>query len=73
MFMEAAKGDTDISRKAWAMRKSIDDYQRWFTSMETCLKPVIACMHGAVVGGGECKLEVDGSNLDFSDRSHHGM
>eukprot|EP00128_Syssomonas_multiformis_P006017 Colp12_sorted_trinity150504_noHs@18230 len=42
----------DFARKAYNLRKTIIAYQASFTAIEKCLKPVIAAVHGACVGGG---------------------
>lgn len=42
----------DVSRKAKIFEESIELYQNSITSLEKCPKPVIACTHAAVVGGG---------------------
>lgn len=42
----------DVSRKAKIFEESIELYQNSISSLEKCPKPVIACTHAAVVGGG---------------------
>uniref|UniRef100_A0A0K8RZS5 Delta(3,5)-Delta(2,4)-dienoyl-CoA isomerase, mitochondrial n=1 Tax=Crotalus horridus TaxID=35024 RepID=A0A0K8RZS5_CROHD len=46
-----AQGD-DVARKAWNIRKKIQEYQESFTVLEKCPKPVIVAVHGACIGGG---------------------
>ncbi|XP_069118101.1 delta(3,5)-Delta(2,4)-dienoyl-CoA isomerase, mitochondrial-like isoform X1 [Argopecten irradians] len=46
------QSDLDPSRKAFAMRGTIADYQETFTVIEKCTKPVIAAIHNACIGGG---------------------
>ncbi|XP_015680280.1 delta(3,5)-Delta(2,4)-dienoyl-CoA isomerase, mitochondrial [Protobothrops mucrosquamatus] len=45
-----AQGD-DMARKAWNIRKKIQEYQESFTVLEKCPKPVIVAVHGACIGG----------------------
>lgn len=45
-------GETDTARKAFAMRRTVMEYQNSFTAIEKCPKPVIAAVHGGCVGGG---------------------
>lgn len=52
MELLAPPESSDPARRAFELRKLILAYQRTFTSMETCLKPVIAAVHGACIGGG---------------------
>lgn len=42
----------DVGRRALRMRKIIKGYQRSFTVIEECPKPVIVAVSGACVGGG---------------------
>lgn len=42
----------DVSRKAKFLEKSIILYQDSISSLEKCIKPIIACTHAAVVGAG---------------------
>ncbi|XP_072039904.1 delta(3,5)-Delta(2,4)-dienoyl-CoA isomerase, mitochondrial-like [Amphiura filiformis] len=44
--------DTDAARKAMAIYHVVPTLQESMTSIEKCLKPVIAAVHGACVGGG---------------------
>lgn len=44
-------GDEDPGRKREAFRKKVLWMQDQFTDIERCRKPVLAAMHGAVVGG----------------------
>ncbi|GFS11693.1 delta(3,5)-Delta(2,4)-dienoyl-CoA isomerase, mitochondrial-like [Elysia marginata] len=44
--------ETDCSRKAFKMSKSIPKFQDSFTAIENCPKPVIAAVHSACIGGG---------------------
>ncbi|KAK3094008.1 hypothetical protein FSP39_022832 [Pinctada imbricata] len=46
------QSDMDVGRKAFHIRKSLQDYQESFTSIEKCTKPVIAACHNACIGGG---------------------
>ncbi|XP_052023392.1 delta(3,5)-Delta(2,4)-dienoyl-CoA isomerase, mitochondrial [Apodemus sylvaticus] len=42
----------DVARIAWHLRDLISQYQKTFTVIEKCPKPVIAAIHGGCVGGG---------------------
>lgn len=42
----------DAARIAWYLRDLISQYQKTFTVIEKCPKPVIAAVHGGCVGGG---------------------
>lgn len=42
----------DVSRKAKFLEESIVLYQDSISSLEKCIKPIIACTHAAVVGAG---------------------
>ncbi|KAK3578485.1 hypothetical protein CHS0354_007738 [Potamilus streckersoni] len=44
--------DTDMGRKALKIRQLLVEWQQSFTAPEKCLKPVIAAVHGACIGGG---------------------
>lgn len=44
--------DDDTARVAHRLRKFIKAYQRSFTAIEDCSKPVISAIHSACVGGG---------------------
>ncbi|XP_033735839.1 delta(3,5)-Delta(2,4)-dienoyl-CoA isomerase, mitochondrial-like [Pecten maximus] len=46
------QSDLDPSRKAFALRGTIADFQEAFTVIEKCTKPVIAAIHNACIGGG---------------------
>ena len=48
----------DVGRNALRLRKLVQSYQLSFTVMEKCRVPVIAAVHGACVGGGECCIRV---------------
>ncbi|XP_072040135.1 delta(3,5)-Delta(2,4)-dienoyl-CoA isomerase, mitochondrial-like isoform X1 [Amphiura filiformis] len=48
----APDGDQDIGRRAEVLRKFIIPLQESNTVIERCLKPVIAAIHSACVGGG---------------------
>jgi Delta3,5-Delta2,4-dienoyl-CoA isomerase len=43
---------SDVSRKAKIFDESVVLYQNSISSLENCLKPIIACTHAAVVGAG---------------------
>uniref|UniRef100_A0A8L2QF26 Delta(3,5)-Delta(2,4)-dienoyl-CoA isomerase, mitochondrial n=1 Tax=Rattus norvegicus TaxID=10116 RepID=A0A8L2QF26_RAT len=42
----------DVARIAWYLRDLISRYQKTFTVIEKCPKPVIAAIHGGCIGGG---------------------
>uniref|UniRef100_A0A8C4WS76 Enoyl CoA hydratase 1, peroxisomal n=1 Tax=Eptatretus burgeri TaxID=7764 RepID=A0A8C4WS76_EPTBU len=42
----------DTARKSWHLRQFIKQCQDSFSVLEKCLKPVIAAVHGACIGGG---------------------
>lgn len=42
----------DAARIAWYLRDLISKYQKTFTVIEKCPKPVIAAIHGGCIGGG---------------------
>ncbi|XP_006982038.1 delta(3,5)-Delta(2,4)-dienoyl-CoA isomerase, mitochondrial [Peromyscus maniculatus bairdii] len=42
----------DVARMAWYLRDLISRYQKTFTVIEKCPKPVIAAIHGGCVGAG---------------------
>ncbi|NXH15888.1 ECH1 protein, partial [Bucco capensis] len=42
----------DPARRAWSLRKKIQELQESFSIMEKCPKPVIAAVHGACIGAG---------------------
>ncbi|XP_052619396.1 galectin-4 isoform X3 [Peromyscus californicus insignis] len=42
----------DVARMAWYLRDLISKYQKTFTVIEKCPKPVIAAIHGGCVGAG---------------------
>uniref|UniRef100_UPI00358EFE84 delta(3,5)-Delta(2,4)-dienoyl-CoA isomerase, mitochondrial n=1 Tax=Myxine glutinosa TaxID=7769 RepID=UPI00358EFE84 len=42
----------DTARKSWHFRQFIKQCQNTFSVLEKCLKPVIAAVHGACIGGG---------------------
>lgn len=42
----------DVARIAWYLRDLISQYQKTFTVIEKCPKPVIAAIHGGCIGGG---------------------
>ncbi|XP_033309291.1 delta(3,5)-Delta(2,4)-dienoyl-CoA isomerase, mitochondrial [Bombus bifarius] len=42
----------DIARKCKILQLRIKEYQKSFTAIEKCPKPVIAAIHGACIGGG---------------------
>jgi len=44
--------DDDIARKALTVYQNLRSYQEQFTTLETCKKPVIGCIHNACVGAG---------------------
>ncbi|XP_072884976.1 delta(3,5)-Delta(2,4)-dienoyl-CoA isomerase, mitochondrial [Hemitrygon akajei] len=48
--------ETDTARKAWHLRNKILQFQESFSMIEKCPKPVIAAVHSACIGGGECTL-----------------
>ncbi|XP_033735841.1 delta(3,5)-Delta(2,4)-dienoyl-CoA isomerase, mitochondrial-like isoform X2 [Pecten maximus] len=50
--VSAKESGLDTSRKAFAIRKKLADYQDTFTAIEQCTKPVIAAVHNACIGGG---------------------
>ncbi|XP_075843001.1 delta(3,5)-Delta(2,4)-dienoyl-CoA isomerase, mitochondrial [Microtus pennsylvanicus] len=41
----------DTARKAWYLRDLISRFQKTFTVIEKCPKPVIAAIHGGCIGG----------------------
>ncbi|NWH81877.1 ECH1 protein, partial [Piaya cayana] len=43
----------DAARRAWQLRRKIEEFQETFSVLEKCPKPVIAAVNGACVGGGE--------------------
>lgn len=45
-------GGVDPARRAWSLHRLITSYQAAVSSLERCPVPVIACIHGACVGGG---------------------
>ncbi|KAL1769228.1 delta3,5-Delta2,4-dienoyl-CoA isomerase, mitochondrial [Sigmodon hispidus] len=45
------QGD-DAARIAWYLRDTISKYQKTFTAIEKCPKPVIAAIHGGCIGAG---------------------
>lgn len=55
--MLTSDGD-DVGRNAFRLRKLIQNYQLSFTVIERCRVPVIAAVHNACVGGGECTIRV---------------
>ncbi|XP_069602659.1 delta(3,5)-Delta(2,4)-dienoyl-CoA isomerase, mitochondrial-like isoform X3 [Ranitomeya imitator] len=42
----------DAARIAWGVRKKIIEYQKSFSVIEKCTKPVIAAVHNGCIGGG---------------------
>ncbi|XP_051063534.1 delta(3,5)-Delta(2,4)-dienoyl-CoA isomerase, mitochondrial [Phodopus roborovskii] len=42
----------DAARMAWHLRDLISKFQKTFTVIEKCPKPVIAAIHGGCIGGG---------------------
>ncbi|GFR86620.1 delta(3,5)-Delta(2,4)-dienoyl-CoA isomerase, mitochondrial-like [Elysia marginata] len=52
IFQSLVMSETDCSRKAFKMAKSIPKFQDSFTAIENCPKPVIAAVHSACIGGG---------------------
>ncbi|NP_072116.1 delta(3,5)-Delta(2,4)-dienoyl-CoA isomerase, mitochondrial precursor [Rattus norvegicus] len=42
----------DVARIAWYLRDLISRYQKTFTVIEKCPKPVITAIHGGCIGGG---------------------
>lgn len=40
----------DIARKAKVITKTLTDFQKSFTSLELCAKPVISAIHSACIG-----------------------
>ncbi|XP_075042936.1 delta(3,5)-Delta(2,4)-dienoyl-CoA isomerase, mitochondrial [Mixophyes fleayi] len=44
--------EDDTARIAWNMRKKIFEYQKSFSVIEKCTKPVIVAVHNACIGGG---------------------
>ena len=48
----AAPRAEDPARRAWALQRLVRSYQDAVSSLERCPVPVIACIHGACVGGG---------------------
>uniref|UniRef100_A0A8C6R262 Delta(3,5)-Delta(2,4)-dienoyl-CoA isomerase, mitochondrial n=1 Tax=Nannospalax galili TaxID=1026970 RepID=A0A8C6R262_NANGA len=45
------QGD-DVARISWYLRDFISQYQKTFSVLEKCPKPVIAAIHGGCIGGG---------------------
>jgi len=45
-------GKADVARTAFAIRRLGKSWQDAFNAIETCGKPVIACVHNAVIGAG---------------------
>ena len=44
----------DVGRNALRLRRLVQSYQLSFSVIERCRVPVIAAVHSACVGGGEC-------------------
>ncbi|CAJ0929854.1 unnamed protein product [Ranitomeya imitator] len=44
--------EEDAARIAWGVRKNIIEYQKSFSVIEKCTKPVIAAVHNGCIGGG---------------------
>ena len=56
---EVFSSDTDdVGRNALRLRRLVQNYQLSFTVIEKCRVPVIAAVHSACVGGGECTIRV---------------
>ncbi|XP_069738371.1 delta(3,5)-Delta(2,4)-dienoyl-CoA isomerase, mitochondrial [Phaenicophaeus curvirostris] len=47
----AVEGE-DAARRAWKLRRKIEEFQETFSVLEKCPKPVIAAVNGACVGAG---------------------
>ncbi|MES1914186.1 MAG: hypothetical protein MHM6MM_006291 [Cercozoa sp. M6MM] len=72
-FMEVFAGDQsqDAGRKAVALRQRISQMQQNITAAENCRVPVIACVHGGVIGGAidlitACDIRIASSDAFFS-------
>ncbi|GAB1609641.1 delta(3,5)-Delta(2,4)-dienoyl-CoA isomerase, mitochondrial-like isoform X1 [Argonauta hians] len=48
----AETGDLEISRRAFAFRRIIEEFQEGCNAFEKCRKPVIAAVHGPCIGFG---------------------
>ncbi|KAG9478236.1 hypothetical protein GDO78_013306 [Eleutherodactylus coqui] len=44
--------EDDVARIAWNLRKKISEYQKSFSVIEKCTKPVIAAIHNGCIGVG---------------------
>jgi len=44
--------EDDVGRRAFKIRKMVEDIQASISSVEACHKPVVACVHGHCIGGG---------------------
>jgi len=51
-MMEIIASEQDVARKCKQFYAEITTYQKSFTSLEKCLKPVIAAVHSACIGAG---------------------
>lgn len=52
MFSQFQSLNTDIARTTLLIRRMVQPMQNSFTAIEKCMKPVIACIHSACIGGG---------------------
>lgn len=50
--LHSSDKDLDVSRKALSLHTMIQRYQASFTAVAACRVPVIAAVHGGVIGGG---------------------
>ncbi|ELT88830.1 hypothetical protein CAPTEDRAFT_21251 [Capitella teleta] len=48
----AFEEDEDVARRSMKIMPTIRDFQKTFTAIEKCNKPVIAAIHNACIGGG---------------------
>jgi delta(3,5)-delta(2,4)-dienoyl-CoA isomerase len=52
MFTQFQTAGGDVARRTVLVRRLIQPMQDTFSAIEKCMKPVIACVHSACVGGG---------------------
>lgn len=69
--MDTLVGDGDVGRRALMLGRFLASYQATFSCMEDIPQPILACVHGACIGGGidlitACDMRVCTADAYFS-------